>query len=71
MGPFLSRLRRALGLQVLDYQTISVAPNGDILQRVFHEVGCCMHVSFVYGWLLLYTHIHALLFSLIPNGDEL
>lgn len=38
LGPILSRLGRRLGLPMLDYRTISVAPNGKILQRVFNEV---------------------------------
>lgn len=38
VGPSVSRLGRALGLPLLDYRTISVAPNGSMLQRVMREV---------------------------------
>ena len=38
LGPLVARVGRALGLDILDYRTISVAPNGAVLQRVFNEV---------------------------------
>lgn len=38
LGPFISRVGRRLGFKMVDYQTIAVAPSGEVLKRVFDTV---------------------------------